>query len=136
MTGLGLGAGLAAMGFWLFIGAAAVAGIWSEIREKEAKQRTLQKLIENEDKINADTMEKFLRLSEGSKEDLDRSLKVGGIILMFVSPGLALLGWLISLQSPNALFPLLGVALLVLCISLGLLLAAKFVENASADRRL
>ena len=50
-----------------------------------------------------------------------------------VAPGLALMGWLISFTAEEALFPLLGVALLVACVGIGLLTASKFLERANRD---
>ena len=44
--GLGLGAGLGAIGFWLFIAAVVVAGIWFYVRKREAEHETLRRMID------------------------------------------------------------------------------------------
>ncbi len=64
----------------------------------------------------------------GSKR-LDYDLKVSGLWMLPVVPGMAVLGWFIGLESPGALFPLLGVAALLACISIGLLAASKIIER-------
>ena len=55
---------------------------------------------------------------------------MAGLIVLFVAPGLALLGWFISLQAAEWLLPMLGVSALVGCVSIGLLVASKFMERA------
>ena len=121
--------GLAAFGFWMFIAAAAVAGIWDGVRKREAEHETLRRMIESGTQPSPEMIDKLL----GHKKEPARDLKVAGLITMFVAPGLALMGWLISFRSEDAFFPLLGVALLVACVSIGLLTASKFLERANRD---
>ncbi len=117
--------GLAALGFWLFIGAATVGGIWDGIRKREAEHETLRRMIESGKEPDAVLVDKLL----GHKKEPERDLKVGGIITFSVAPGLALMGWFISLIEPDALLPLIGVASLVACIGIGLLIAAAFAKR-------
>lgn len=126
---------LAAFGFWIFIAAAAVAGIWSDVKTKENKQKALQDLLNNSDKIDPQQMEKMMSIINGQNANLSRDLKIGGLITLFVAPGLLTLGWFISLRNPNALMPLAGTAALVLFISAGLLTAARFVEKHQNNQR-
>jgi hypothetical protein len=121
--------GLAAFGFWMFIAAAAVAGIWDGVRKREAEHETLRRMIEAGKQPDPATIDKLL----GHKKEPARDLKVGGLITIFVAPGLAIMGWFISLTSEEALYPLLGVALLVGFVGAGLLTAARFLERANRD---
>jgi len=47
MEDLGIGAGLAALGFWGFVAVAVVAGIWDNIRKRDAQHETVRRLIES-----------------------------------------------------------------------------------------
>jgi hypothetical protein len=116
--------GLAALGFWLFIGAATVGGIWDGIRKREAQHETLRRMIEAGKAPDQDLTNKLL----GTGKDTSRDLRVGGLITLSVAPGLALMGYLIGLQDSNALMPLMGVAGLVAFVGIGLLVAAKAAE--------
>lgn len=118
--------GLAALGFWLFIAAVSVAGIWDGIRKREAEHETLRRIIESGKKPDQQLMDKLL----GHNKAPERDLKVGGLITMSVAPGLVVLGWLVG---EDALMPLLGVAGLVACIGMGLLVAANFMKKAHQD---
>ncbi len=115
--------GLAAFGFWLFIGAATVAGIWDGIRKREAQHETLRRMIEAGKQPDQQFVDKLL----GTDKDTSRDLTIGGLITLFVAPGLALMGFLIHQE---AFMPLLGVASLVAFIGLGLLVAAQFTKRS------
>ena len=121
--------GLAAFGFWMFIAAATVAGIWDGIRKREAEHETLRRMIEAGKQPDPATIDKLL----GHKKKPARDLKVGGLITLFAAPGLAIMGWFIGLVSEEAFYPLLGVALLVGFVGAGLLTAARFLERANRD---
>ena len=115
--------GLAALGFWLFIGAASVAGIWDGVRKREAEHETLRRIIESGKQPDQQLMDKLL----GTNKAPERDLKVGGLITMSVAPGLVMLGWFVG---DDALMPLIGVAGLVAFIGIGLLVAASFMKKA------
>lgn len=121
--------GLAAFGFWMFVATAVVAGVWDGIRKREAEHETLRRMIESGKQPSPEMIDKLL----GHKKEPARDLKVAGLITIFVAPGLAFLGWLLSFRSADAFFPLLGVALLVACVGIGLLTASKFLERANRD---
>jgi len=120
--------GLAALGFWMFIGATAVAGIWDGVRKRDAEHETLRRMIESGKEPDKAMVDKLI----GSRKKPERDLKVGGLIVIFVAPGLALMGWTISFVEEKVLIPLLGVAGLVLFVGIGLLVASNFLERANA----
>ena len=121
------GYGLAAFGFWMFIAAVVVAGIWSDIRKKETQQETLRRIVESGRELNPEVIDRLLE--EGSSETMERDLKIGGLITMSVAPGLAMLGMFLGGADGTARKALLGVALLVGFIGAGLYAAAKLVER-------
>lgn len=121
--------GLAAFGFWMFIAAAAVAGIWDGVRKRDAEHETLRRMIESGGQPSPELVDKLL----GHKKEPARDLKVAGLIVSFVAPGLAVMGVLIGFAEKDALMPLLGVALLVAFVGAGLLTAAKFLERANRE---
>jgi hypothetical protein len=121
--------GLAAFGFWMFIAAAAVGGIWDGVRKRDAQHETLRRMIESGKEPDPKVVDKLI----GTTKKPARDLKVGGLIVIFVAPGLALMGWVISLQEKEVLIPLLGVAGLVAFVGVGLLVAAGFLERANRE---
>ena len=121
--------GLAAFGFWLFVAAAAVGGIWDGIRKRDAEHETLRRMIESGKEPDQELVDKLV----GSRKQPARDLKVAGLIVIFVAPGLALMGWVMSLGEKDVLMPLLGVAGLVAFVGVGLLTAARFLKRAAQD---
>ena len=118
--------GLAAFGFWMFIAAAAVGGIWDGVRKRDAEHETLRRIIESGKDPDPVVVDKLL----GNNKMPARDLRVGGLIVIFVAPGLAFMGFLIG---EGAFMPLLGVAGLVAFVGIGLLTAARFLERAQAE---
>jgi hypothetical protein len=128
MENAGMGAGFGAIGFWLFLGAIVVAGIWYAVRVREMQQETLRRLIESGEALDPETRQALLRAgAEGDR--LDRSLRAAGVIMLFIAPGLAVFGLAMYFLQPLVLWPLLGVAALALFVALGLLVAAKAVAR-------
>lgn len=123
----GLGAGLAALAFWGFIASVSVGGIWYGLRERQAQFETLARMIESGQTIDEALVDRIL----GSDKQMDRNLKVAGLIVLFAAPGLAVLGWFISKIAEEALYPLLGVAGLAGFVGIGLLVASKVAARAS-----
>jgi len=122
----GIGGGLAALAFWGFIGSIVIAGIWYGIREREAQHETFRRVIESGQPVDQALMDKVL----GGEKVVHRDLRIGGLIVLFTSPGLAVLGYFISLGAEGALMPLLGVAALTAFVGVGLLVASKYAERS------
>lgn len=122
-----LGTGLVALAFWGFIAAVTVGGIWYGLRERQAQYDTLARMIESGQTVDEALVDRVL----GSDKQLDRNLKVGGLIVIFAAPGLAILGWFISKIAAEALYPLLGVAGLAAFVGVGLLVASKVAARSA-----
>jgi len=125
----GIGGGLAALAFWGFIGSIVVAGIWYGIREREAQHETFRRVIESGQPVDQALMDKVL----GGNKVVHRDLKIGGLIVLFTAPGVAVAGWLISILVEAWLFPMLGVAALLAFVGTGLLVAAKAAERSARE---
>ena len=129
MENIGMGAGLAAIGFWTFVAVVVVAGIWDNVRKREAKHETLRRMIEGGEKLDRDLMNKLLAISNESSENLGRDLKVSGLIMIFIAPGLAAFSLFLGKLSAEAETALLGVSVLVGLIAIGLMVAGKAAEK-------
>lgn len=121
-------AGLGALGFWLFLAAVVVAGIWFDARKREEQQETLRRIVESGQHIDAKVVDKLLEAGKGDERS-DRDLKVGGIITMAVAPGLLLLGYFMKPIAEEMLQIMMGVASLVGLVGLGLFVAGKVCER-------
>ncbi len=127
-------AGMGALGFWLFIAACVIGGIWDTARKRESQQETLRRMVESGNEINPDVIEQVLNAS-GSGKNAARDLKVSGIIVIFVSPGLAVMGLFLAQISEKALMPLLGASFLTAFVGVGLLVAAKVAAGNQGENK-
>lgn len=130
MENITSGAGYAALGFWIFLAGVIAASYWDTIRKRESQHETLRRVIESGQSIDDEVIDKLLSLTGGSQH-LARDLQVGGVITLFIAPGLLLMGWILSiaLTEPELLRVLLAVAALVAFIAVGLLAAAALVKR-------
>ncbi len=121
-------AGLAALGFWLFLAAVVVAGIWFDARKRESQQETLRRVVESGQQLDVAVIDRMLATSGGSERP-DRDLMVAVIITMFAAPGLSVLGWFLGRFNDKIFELMIGVSLLVLIIGIGLYVAGKMTER-------
>ena len=121
-------AGLGAFGFWMFLAAVVVAGIWFDARKRESQQETLRRAVESGQRLDPAIIDKLVAVG-GGESRIDRDLKVAGLIVIFVAPGLALLGWFLAILQEELLEVMIGVSLLVGFVGIGLLVAAKVSER-------
>jgi hypothetical protein len=124
---------LAGFGFWMFIAAVVVSGMWFDSKKREGQQETLRRLVDSGKNIDSSVMEKMLAASDGDKR-MDGELRTAGIIVLFVSPGLYVLGYFMNSINEKLLPIMTGVAALVAFVGVGLLVAAKVAGNQYDDR--
>lgn len=125
---MGTAAGLGALGFWLFIAAIVVAGIWFDVRRRETEQETLRRIVESGKDIDSSMIDKLVKAG-GGQSRTDRDLRVSGMIVVFLAPGIAILGWFLAKLQPEIMTVMLGVALLLGFLGIGLLVAGKVAER-------
>ena len=122
--------GLAGLGFWLFIAAAVVAGIWEDIRKRETRHATLRSLIESGQPVDQAAVDRLL----GKSQRTDHDMRVGSLIMRYIALGLVVMGIMLAFLSFEILFPLLGAAAIVGLLSLGMGAAADYLERVEGER--
>ncbi|MCZ6618608.1 MAG: hypothetical protein O7E57_10795 [Gammaproteobacteria bacterium] len=129
MEDMGTGAGLGALGFWLFIATVIAVGVWSSIRKRETQHETIRRAIESGRDIDPELADKLLTLTGTGSKELDRDLKVSGWIVLFLAPGMVLLGYGLSMVEEE-IFPIfLGVSGLMIFLSIGMFVAAYMIKR-------
>lgn len=81
------------LGFWIFVGLVLAATILAGSREKIEKQRTLQRMLERNEEIDEDLVNRLLKTGWEPRKpgDAYRILRVSGLFLMVASIALGLL---------------------------------------------
>ncbi len=125
---------LGVLGFWIFVAAVVVAGIWADARKRETQQETLRRIVESGKDIDAAVVDKVLA-TDGDKESMEQELITAGLIVIFIAPGLATLGWFLSALNEKLLTVMLGVSFLVGFVGVGLLVAGRFAKRGNLENK-
>jgi hypothetical protein len=125
---------LGALGFWIFLAAIVVAGIWFDARKREIQQETLRRVVESGKEIDAEMLDKLIAAGKGDSRP-DQDLKTTGVIMISIAPGLAIMGWFMSALAEPLLKILLGAAFLVAFIGIGMMVAGKVSERGHRENK-
>jgi hypothetical protein len=126
------------LGFWIFVGLFMVAVITAGSREKIEKQRTLQKLLERNEPIDEELVNRLIGIPGLSRPGAAwRALRVVGVFLMVVAIPTGIVSAMIRVAegasvNTSALFGAV-ISLLPLIVGVGLFVASRFCEKPSQD---
>lgn len=130
-----IAAAAGATAFWMFVAVCVVAGAVSSVSRNRENQRTIRQAIESGQTLSPEILDRLLRSNKPPPPDR-LGFVVGGIILLFLGAGLAVMGWFISLQQAGAgFYPMLGVGSLVGLLGVALLVVSVFVRKPDARDR-
>ena len=117
-----------AIAFWLFLGVCAVAGIVADYKKRQAALEPLRAAIEKGQQLDPAVVERLMAPTE-ERGINPMSLMIGGIICISAGVGVALLAFFLSHVAPVAFYPVFGGGVVILCVGVGLVVAARVVER-------
>ena len=121
--------------FWVFIAVCAVASITSATLRHRETQKTIRQAIEKGQALDPATLDRLLQAGYPPKGPPPRGLLLfGGIMLLAVAGGLALIGWFSAPTNPAMLNQGLGAASMVGLIGAGLLVTAVLLRAPRGDK--
>ncbi len=130
-----LGWSFVGVAFWIFMAVAAVAGIVAEYKKRQLELEPLRAAIERGQQLDPAIIERLMAREQREQELNPMYLQVGGIIAIAAGVGLAALAGFIAQVQPRALFPTLGVGVLVICVGVGLVVAARAIARHRRQAR-
>ena len=124
---------LGALGFWFFLAAVVVGGMWFDMKKRESQQETLRRVVESGQQLDVEVIDRMLEATGGgdSKED---DLKTAGIIMFGVSLGLVILGYALSQFSDKIITVMSGVGGLTLMIGAALYYSGIRIARKREER--
>ena len=120
-----------AIAFWAFVAIAAVAGIVADYKKREAALAPLRLAIERGQQLDSALVERLMTPERDPGID-PLYLRIGGIITFAAGVGVIILSFILAQVAPVALYPVLGGGVVLVCIAVGLLVAARAVESHRA----
>jgi hypothetical protein len=117
-----------AIAFWAFVAIAAVAGIVADYKKREAALAPLRLAIERGQQLDPALVERLMTQERDAGID-PLYLRVGGIIAFAAGVGVIILSFILAQVTPIALYPVLGGGVVLVCVAVGILVAARAVES-------
>src|SRR5579862_6096307 len=125
---------LVALGFWVFLTTAAVAGIVADYKKRSLVVAPLKAAIERGQQLDPLLIERLMAPEKHDSGFNPLYLRVGGIIVVAAGVGVALLSFFVGQLEPLAIFPVLGAGVAAICVGIGLLVSARVVETHNRTR--
>jgi hypothetical protein len=122
-----------AIAFWAFVAIATVAGVVSDYKKRKLALEPLRAAIERGQQLDPAVVERLMAPATDSGIN-PLHLRIAGLIVISAAVGIAILSLFLAHITPIALYPVMGGAILVLCIGVGLYLASVAVYR-HADRK-
>jgi len=128
---MNLGPFSVAIVFWIFVTVAAVAGIVADYKKRRAALEPLRAAIERGQPFDPALIERLMAPDQDAGLN-PVYLEVGGIITLSLGVGVAILAFILTRFAPELLYPVLGGGVVVICLGVGLMLAARAVQRQNA----
>ena len=115
-----------------FLAISAVAGTISDYKKRRRELDLLQAAVERGQPLDPALIEHLTvqkdppEMHAGRKS---RNLRLGGVITVASGIGIALLALFLIPVAPLALYPILGVGVVIVCVGAGLLVGARVIER-------
>ena len=117
-----------AISVFVFLAIASVAGVIGDYKKRRIALEPLRAAIERGQQIDPALIERLMAPEVRSGPN-PLALQVGGIITIASGVGVAALAYFVAHVSPIALYPLLGIGLVIVCVGVGLLIAARVTQR-------
>jgi hypothetical protein len=121
-----------AVGFWLFVAALLVGGMWKETRQQAEKHETLRRLVEKTGTIDEARLKELFSAApaeESRPGSSYRALRITGTILMFLAAGLAIIFATIGIMfGDREALAALAIAAATALVGLGVFFSSRFAE--------
>ena len=127
---------LVTISFFTFILAVSIAGIIYDYRKRKLQVEALRVAAEHGERLDPALMERLIAQHPGSPRNDPRLVpyyvEIGGIITTAAGIGIGLLSFFVGKVAPVALYPILGGGVVVVCVGLGLIAAARTMKRSGA----
>ena len=121
--------------FWVFLAAAAVAGIVADYKKRRIALEPLRAAIERGQQLDPALVERLMAPEPRDQRINPLYLKVAGIITIASGIGVTLLSFFVAQVAPITFYPLLGSGAVSVCVGVGLMVSARVVDRHNQQQR-
>ncbi len=120
-----------AIAFWTFVAIATVAGIIGDYKKRQLTLEPLRRAIDKGQPLDPAVVERLMAPTK--PEGINAvGLRIGGIITIAAGAGTAILAIFLAQVAAAAFYPVMGGGVVAVCIGVGLVLAARAVDEAKS----
>jgi Domain of unknown function (DUF6249) len=120
--------------FWIFVAVCVVAAAIGDYKKRKLAMEPLRLAIEKGQVLDPKVVQQLMQEDRESEEVDPTHLRIGGIITAASGVGVALASFLVAQVAPWALYPMLGLAVIALCVGGGLILAGNALARGREER--
>ena len=133
MHPMAIGNAIAVAATLLAIAGVLIAIITSNQRRHQAKVDLLRTAMERGVALSPELIDRIMHPKKNSaaRQTLPRGhgARVAGILVIAFGVGFVIFAWFISIIAPDARLPMLGVACMLTCVGIGLLVVSKVLRS-------
>jgi Domain of unknown function (DUF6249) len=126
------GAAAVGVAFWAMVAIVVVAGVIGDYKKRRIELEPVRAAIERGQPLDPALVERLMRRADHhyTNEGINPlNLRLGGIIVICVGIGVAVVALCLRPLAPVAFLPILGGAALLVCVGIGLLIGARIAEQ-------
>ena len=120
---------IVAVAFWTFLAVSAVAGIVADYKKRRLELEPLRAAIERGQQLDPAIVERLMAREQSKSEPQPVYFRIGGIVTVSAGVGVGVLSFLVDRLAPQAFYPVLGVAVVAICVGIGLLICARVIDQ-------
>ena len=124
-----IGIAIAVFGFWAFLTISAVGGMVAQYKQRRLQLEPLRAAIERGQQIDIAIVERLMAGEQKESAPQPLYFRIGGIVTVSAGIGLGALSFLVDRFAPKWFYPTLGVAVLAICVGIGLLICARVIDH-------
>jgi hypothetical protein len=129
---------IVAVAFWTFLAVSAVAGIIADYKKRRLELEPMRAAIERGQQLDPAIVERLMAREQKRSEPEPVYFRIGGIVTVSAGVGVGVLSFLVDRFVPQGFYPVLGVAVVAICVGIGLLICARVIDqhlnNSRAQR--
>ena len=126
-----IGEGAIGIAFFTFLAVSAVAGMVSEYKKRRLELEPLRAAIERGQQLDPAVIGRLMGQEPASAHSQYRPIdfRIGGIVTLASGIGVGILAFFLAPVAPRWFYPVLGIGVVAICVSVGLLVCARVIEH-------
>ena len=131
-----LAAAVGAAAFWIFVAVCVVSGMIGSVLRHRETQKTIRQAIEKGQALDPATLQSLMHPNRPDQNPTTwYGMLTGGLIMICIGVGFAVMGWFTSLRQPEQFPQFVGIGCLIALIGVPLVIVSMILRRREKDRQ-